>query len=123
MDRYDIDVKAGELVDITKLKNTVKEYQTVVAVGPMVKYINVGDTVLINPTAYGHPKHVKDQGGGSITENVEGYHVEMEYNFPTITIDGVEHLFISDRDVDCICDVEEVSDPSPIIKVEKPLIL
>ena len=121
MDKYDVDVKNGEIVDINKIKGTVKEYQKVVAVGPMVHNINVGDTVIVNPSAYGHPKHVKDQGNGSIAQNTEGYHVEMEYRFPTIMIDGVEHLFITDRDIDCTCEIEEVEDP--IIKVESPLIL
>ena len=120
MDKYDIDLKHGELVDVNKLKGTVKEYQTVVAVGPMVHYINVGDTVLVNPAAYGKPKHVRDQGNGSIAQNTEGYHVEMEYHFPTIMIDGVEHLFITDRDIDVVCDIEEVPDPiiqAPTIQI------
>jgi len=120
MDKYDIDLKHGELVDVNKLKGTVKEYQTVVAVGPMVHYINVGDTVLVNPAAYGKPKHVRDQGNGSIAQNTEGYHVEMEYHFPTIMIDGVEHLFITDRDIDVVCNIEEVPDPiiqAPTIQI------
>ena len=110
MDKYDIDVKSGEIIDVNKIKGTVKEFQTVVAVGPMVHYINVGDTVLVNPSAYGKPKQVRDQGNGSVAQSAEGYHVEMEYHFPTIMIDGVEHLFITDRDIDCICDIEEIQD-------------
>lgn len=121
MDKYDIDIKSGQLIDVSKIKGTVKEFQTVIAVGPMVHNINVGDTVLINPTAYGKPKQVRDRDGGSLAQDAEGYHVEMEYHFPTIMIDGVEHLFITDRDIDCICDIEEVDDT--IIKVESPLIL
>ena len=121
MDKYDIDIKHGEVIDPTKLKGTIKEYQTVVAVGPMVHNIKPGDVVLINPTAYGKPKQVKDQGNGSVAQMSEGYHVEMEYNFPTIKIDNVEHLFIADRDIDCICDVEEV--PDTILNVERPIIV
>ena len=121
MDKYDIDLKHGEIIDASKLRGTVKEFQKVVAVGPMVHYINVGDTVLVNPSAYGKPKHVKDQGGGSIAQNAEGYHVEMEYHFPTIMIDGVEHLFITDRDIDVVCDIEEVPD-NPVI-VNSPIIV
>lgn len=121
MDKYDIDLKHGEIIDANKLKGTIKEFQKVVAIGPMVHYINVGDTVLVNPAAYGKPKHVKDQGDGSIAQNTEGYHVEMEYHFPTIMIDGVEHLFITDRDIDVICEIEEVEDKKII--TESPLIL
>ena len=57
------------LVDTTKA-DTIKEYQTVVAVGPMVKGIEVGDTVFINPKRYAVKKHkegtLKD---GIITDN------------------------------------------------------
>lgn len=116
MNKYDIDVKNGQLIDVTKLKGTVKDFQTVVAVGPMVHNINVGDTVLINPSAYGKPKQVRDQGNGSVAQMSEGYHVEMEYNFPTIVLNGVDHLFITDRDIDCVCEIEECDDPSPIIE-------
>ena len=122
MDKYDFDVKNGELIDASKLKGTIKEFQKVIAVGPMVHNIEVGDTVIVNPAAYGRPKHVKDQGNGSIAQNTEGYHVEMEYHFPTIMINGVEHLFITDRDIDCVCTIEEVED-SKIIKAESPIIL
>jgi hypothetical protein len=37
---------------IIKLSGTLKEYQTVVAVGPMVRTIKVGDFVCINPKRY-----------------------------------------------------------------------
>lgn len=120
MDKYDIDVKSGDIVDVKKLRGTVKEFQKVVAVGPMVHNISVGDTVLVNPSAYGHPKHVKDQGNGSIAQNAEGYHVEMEYVFPTINVNGVEHLFISDRDIDAVCVI--VDEPDTIL-YQKPLIV
>ena len=122
MDKYDIDIKAGSLIDVKKLRGTIKEYQTVVAIGPMVHNINVGDTVFINPTAYGHPKQVKDAAqDSSVAGLTESHHVEMEYNFPTVTIDGVDHLFITDRDIDFIADIEEVDDA--IIKAERPLIV
>ena len=120
MDKYDIDIKNGDLIDIKKVKGTVKEYQTVIAVGPMCHNIQPGDTVLINPAAYGRPKQVKDRNNGSIAQDVEGYHVEMEYNFPTIVLNGVDHLFITDRDIDCICTIVEEDDP--IIKVD-PIIV
>lgn len=120
MDKYDIDIKHGDLIDISKVRGTIKEYQKVIAVGPMVHNIKEGDTVLINPAAYGRPKQVKDRNNGSLAQDVEGYHVEMEYNFPTIQLNGVDHLFITDRDIDCVCDVEEVNDT--ILKVD-PIIV
>ena len=41
----------GGLVDSSKL-NTIKEYQKVLAVGPLVRDVKVGDLVRINPSRY-----------------------------------------------------------------------
>ena len=56
--KYDSNIKlAGtDLLDSTKA-NTIKEYQTVIAVGPSVRGIEVGDVVFINPARYIVRKH------------------------------------------------------------------
>ena len=53
MEMYSIEELQGvsKLIDATKM-NTVKEYQKVIAVGPFVKDIKVGDIVRINPSRY-----------------------------------------------------------------------
>ena len=53
MEMYSIEELQGvsKLIDATKM-NTVKEYQKVIAVGPFVKDIKVGDMVRINPSRY-----------------------------------------------------------------------
>ena len=76
--KYPNDVRIGNLLDATKA-DTVKEYQTVVAVGPMVRGIEVGDIVFINPRRYAVKKHregtLKD---GIITDNpVVGYNFNI----------------------------------------------
>ena len=62
------DVKRGGLM--MKTVGSLKEYQKVVAVGPMVRGIQVGDLVCINPKRYAQYKHkpgsLKD---GVITDN------------------------------------------------------
>ena len=71
INKYKSDVKltGTSLIDSTKA-GSVKEYQTVVSVGPMVRDIKVGDIVYINPSRYAVKKHkegsLKD---GVITDN------------------------------------------------------
>lgn len=107
MDRYEQDQTKNGLVDISKKAGTVKEYQKVIAIGPMVRNIEVGDTVFIDPSAYGRPVHKEDENSvAGLTKT----HVEMTYDLPVINMNGVDYLFISDRDIEFVADVEEVSD-------------
>ena len=45
------EVRLGKLFDTSKL-NAVKEYQKVLAIGPLVRDVKVGDIVRINPSRY-----------------------------------------------------------------------
>lgn len=79
MERYGQEyLKGTTMIDPTKT-GTVKEYQKVVAVGPHVKGIEVGDTVFINPKRYAVMEH--KEGGlqdGVIKDNpVVGYKFEI----------------------------------------------
>lgn len=111
--KYPNDVRIGNLLDATKA-DTVKEYQTVVAVGPMVRGIEVGDIVFINPRRYAVKKHregtLKD---GIITDNPV-----VGYNFNIINIDGVPHMYIQDGDVDFVAEGEEFNE-NPTLITEK----
>lgn len=88
------------LIEDNKSEGNIKEWQTVVAVGPNVMTVKVGDVVCINPKAYARPVHTQRQdslnGLGSTDE------VEMVVQFPIIDINDVPHLFIYDRDIDFI---------------------
>ena len=88
MNRYeqDVKVKGTDLIDSSK-SNAVKEYQTVVAVGPMVRGIEVGDTVFINPNRYAVMKHK----AGSLQDGVIKDNPVIGYNFDIVEIEGVEH--------------------------------
>ena len=111
MNRYDGDVKfTGSSIINGSKTNAVKEYQTVVAVGPMVRGIEVGDTVFINPKRYAVMKHKE----GSLQDGVIKDNPVVGFNFDVVEIDGVDHLYIQDNDVKFVAEVEEF-DEDPTI--------
>lgn len=99
--RYEESDFDGQLIDDEqKLVGNMKEYQTVISVGPYVKDLNPGDFVVINPKAYAKPVHkTKDNSVRGLLGEDE---VEMRIEFPTIEINGVPHLFLYDRDIDMV---------------------
>lgn len=115
MDKYTNDVKiAGtNLTDAIK-SGAVKEYQKVLAVGPMVRGIEVGDTVFINPARYAVMKHKK----GSLEDGVIKDNPVIGYNFDIVTIDGEDCLYLQDNDIRFVAEVEEFEE-NPTIVSEK----
>ena len=86
--------------DEQKLVGNIKEYQTVVSVGPYVKDLKAGDFVVVNPKAYAKPIHkTKDTSVRGLLGDDE---VEMRVEFPTIEINGIPHLLLYDRDIDMV---------------------
>lgn len=103
MDRY-IEaqyIPGSNLIDTSKTKGGVKEYQTVLAVGSTVREIKVGDIVCINPKAYGARKHQE----GSLKDGVITDNPVLQYHFNVIELDGEECLLLRDNDIDFV--VEE----------------
>ena len=122
MDKYsDEDAKIGSLIDVAKVKNPIKEYQKVIAVGPMVKNVNVGDIVMINPRRY----EVKKYEDGSIKNNIVAQNEIIKYNFNVIELNHVPHLLLSDNDIDFVIEEyeEEKTTQSDIIVPNNDLIL
>ena len=119
MNRYeqDVKVKGTDLIDSSK-SNAVKEYQTVVAVGPMVRGIEVGDTVFINPNRYAVMKHK----AGSLQDGVIKDNPVIGYNFDIVEIEGVNHLYLQDSDIKFVAEIEEFNE-NPMIYTEKPEII
>ncbi len=119
MNRYGSDqkVKGTTLIDSSKA-NSVKEYQTVVAVGPMVRGIEVGDIVFINPKRYAVMQHKE----GSLQDGVIKDNPVIGYNFDIVEIDGVEHLYLQDADIKFVAEIEEF-DENPTIYTEQPKII
>lgn len=111
------DVRTGGL--IIKMVGSLKEYQKVVAVGPMVRGIKVGDLVCINPKRYAKYKHQP----GSLKDGVVTDNPVVAYNFNVIELDHVPHLLLTDQDIDFIIEdseEEEVKD-NPIIVPERKI--
>jgi hypothetical protein len=98
-------INGGVIDDEGKLEGKFKEYQTVVAVGPHVRDVQVGDLVIINPSAYCKPRHKTkaDSIKGLMGED----EVEMIVEFPIIDINGEPHLFLFDRDIDLVIEEKE----------------
>lgn len=111
--KYDNNKKlAGtSLLDASKA-NTVKEYQKVIAVGPSVRGIEVGDTVYINPTRYAVKKHQE----GSLKDGVITDNPTIGYNFNLVNIDGETHLLLYDSDIMYVAEIEEFN-PTPSVYV------
>ena len=122
MDVYEEDGKIGNIIDVTKKAGTVKEYQTVLAIGDSVRGIKVGDLVCINPSRYAVKKHQE----GSLKDGVITDNPVVTYNFDIVEIQDKQYLLLQDRDIDFIIDdYEEIDDPTPssIIKPETKKII
>lgn len=119
-DKYDEDYRTGGIIDPSKSRGSLKEYQTVVAVGNMVKDIKPGDTVMIDPKRYAVMKHQ----AGSLKDGVITDNPVIGYNFNTVMINDVMHLILVDADVRYVFEGEEVPDePDTVVQVIKNEIL
>lgn len=121
MDLYDEDsVRSSGIIDPTKQKGTVKEYQKVVAVGDSVRSIKVGDLVCIDATRFAVRKH-KDN---SIKTDIEGSNPVLEYRFDIVEMDGKNYMLLQDRDIQFIIEeYDEVEDPKQSSLVQSPSII
>lgn len=122
MDCYEQDMMVNGILDTNKTKGSLKEYQTVVAVGSTVRDIKEGDVVAINPTRYAVMKHSE----GSMKNGVISDNMRVGYKFNTITMNDKEYLMLYDQDIDfVILDSEDIEDPTgpTIIQPEKPSII
>ena len=98
------DIKRGNL--IVKQKGTLKEYQKVVAVGPVVRGVQVGDLVCINPRRYAVAKCYEAMDkDSSIALNGVGYLEDLkgineknlyEYYKKVLNSDTVDIFIIGD---------------------------
>lgn len=121
MCKYEEDeLTAGGLIDSTKTQGTLKEYQTVVAVGNSVRNVKVGDLVCVNPERYAVKKHeVGSLKDGVITDNPV-----IKYNFNIMELEGVPHLLLDENDVSfIITDYEEVKEQKSDLYVPKTQII
>lgn len=107
MDKYnDAELKKDGLVDLHKVQNPIREYQTVVEVGPMVRNISVGDLVMVNPKRYSKMKHQE----GSLKDGVIGDNMVVSYNFNVIELDHKQYLLLTDQDIDFVIEEYEMEE-------------
>lgn len=90
----------GGIIDVSKLKQGIREYQTVIATGTTVRNIKEGDVVCINPDRYAVRKFQNNSIKNDILENTV-----TKYNFNVVNIDGKDYLLLDEADVEFI--VEE----------------
>ena len=90
--------------NMSEANNAHKLVQQVINVGPMVKDIKEGDWVFLNPLHYLNRQLVEQKN--SLDADINEKHMKEvfgpDYEFPTIYLDGVEHLMLFDRDVEYI---------------------
>lgn len=87
----------GGIIDTSKLKQGIKEYQTVLAVGTSVKYVKEGDVVCINPARYAVRQFKENSLKSDIMENAV-----VRYNFNVVRIDNKDCLLLDEADIEFI---------------------
>ena len=98
MDMYVEDqTSPGGIVDVSKLKHGIKEYQKIVAVGTSVKNVKVGDIVCINPDRYAIRKFHENSMKNDIMENTV-----TRYNFNVVNLNGHDCLLLDEADVEFV---------------------
>lgn len=118
MNEYRDVVRDSGLIDTTR-SNRLKEYQTVVAVGPSVRDIKPGDVVFINPRRYAKVTH-KD-GLKDLDANIQKTDMFYQLDIPTVDVydcpDGSCRtlLAIFDNDIEFIAEGEEFEENPSVI--------
>ena len=106
MDTYEEIVTEDGIIDGSKEEGGIREYQTVISVGPTVKCVKPGDLVVINPSRYQIMKHRE----GSLKDGVITDNPVIGYNFPILVVDDKPCLYIYDSDVDFVIKEYELSE-------------
>lgn len=94
MDKYEED-DSKLVLDVKELAGVVKDIQKVVAVGPLVRDVKVGDYVRICPDRYIKVKH-------SLAEELNEKEMQVSINFPIVDLEDGRYLFLYESDVDYI---------------------
>lgn len=113
MNKYEEDQKAGSLINTLKMAGTIKDYQTVIAVGNNSAGLKEGDVVVIDPTRYAVMKHEK----GSLKDGVIEDNPVIGYNFPVINVNGKDCMLLDTSDVSYV--IEEYEDDTPESRAAK----
>lgn len=85
------------IIDVSKLKQGIKEYQTVIAVGTSVRNVKEGDLVCINPDRYAVRKFSENSIKNDIMENTV-----TKYNFNVVKLEDKDYLLLDEADIEFI---------------------
>lgn len=114
MDTYtDEELKVGGIIDAGKAKMSIKEHQTVIAVGSTAREVKAGDIIKINPERY----KVRKYKDNSIKNDINTFNPVEYFQFRTVTVEGKKYLLLYDSDVDYIVEEYENQEPQPDIIV------
>lgn len=119
MNLYEQDQLENGVIVSGKTEGSIKEYQTVIAVGDTVRGIKEGDTVVINPTRYTVMKHNE----GSMKNGVIGDNMVVGYKFNTINLNDKECLVLYDQDIDFVVLESEDVEDNLIKAPDKPKVI
>ena len=112
------ETESNGIIGADEMAGQPKPYQTVVAVGPAVAHIKVGDIVAIDFSRYARKQH-KD---GSLKDGVIQDNPVVSYAFNTIPLDGVEHLFLYANDIQFVIEDHEMVEDMEIITTQKEVV-
>lgn len=117
-DRFEKDFTQGGL--IVAKKGDLKVWQEVIAIGDMVKGINVGDKVMINIANYAVKRYSKDSIQNDLDNNPK-----IRYNLNWVTMDDkdgnqMDCLLLNDRDILYTFEGEEEDE---LIKIPKKKVI
>lgn len=119
MDLYEQDQLNNGVIVSGKTEGSIKEYQTVIAVGDTVRGIKEGDVVVINPTRYTVMKH----NDKSMKNGIIGDNMVVGYKFNTITLDDKECLVLFDQDIDFVVEEYKEVEDNKIKAPDKPKVI
>lgn len=117
--KYEDDVKTakGVIIDLKHTQGSLKDYQTVLEVGPNVREVKAGDVVFVNPTAYAVWGHEEKPNSPKGVEAYSGKKI-IGYRFNVVTVNDNPCLYITENDILYIAEGEEVVEEV----VQEPLI-
>lgn len=98
-EKLDIDNKTKLIRSMNVMAGQYKLYQKVVAVGPNVRQLKVGDVIAINPKRY-FRQDLPETEMTNVGDKQKNTPVKIV--FPTMTINGVEHLTLYEDDASYI---------------------
>lgn len=103
----------GGIIDASKIKKGINEYQKVISVGPRCSFVKVGDIVCIDPSRFAVKKFQENSLKADLMENTV-----TKYNFPVVNLDGKDYLMLDEymdvtfRVDDYELDVDDIKDLS-----------